>query len=143
VIGLSFLPNAADEEERKKRLQNLTGGPVQEAIKILSLSIPRVSGAQGIAPMPLLTARGMAGMGGGLADPVVESVMQQFGFGTSRAGQSTPAPVITPGIGDQRGAKPKLTFQDAPSIPTVPNRPRIDGGVDLPRNPFAMRSRIA
>lgn len=42
-----------------------SGSPIQDAVRILSLRIPRVVGASALGPSPLLNGPGGAGFGGG------------------------------------------------------------------------------
>lgn len=68
--GVSFLPNG---DQRYQRPSGGTGAsPVQEAIKVLSLRVPRVVGSTPLAPLALLTGQG----GGGAPSGVVETLLR-------------------------------------------------------------------
>lgn len=90
-IGYSFSPTAQGEteEERRRRLLEQGGGslsPVQDAIRILSLRLPRMNMAGSIAPLQLLAGLGGAGLGG---NPASALQLQRLGGGMAPGG---PAP---------------------------------------------------
>jgi len=58
-LGLTFSPTATTDPTKAQRDPN---APVQEAIRTLSLRIPKVLGARGMAPAPLLNGPGAAGV---------------------------------------------------------------------------------
>lgn len=90
MLGQSFLPGADDQ-----RMQQQEGAgpvnPVQEAIKVLSLKIPRYLGAQAPAPPQLLNSMG----GGALQNPLAQLILQQF-MPHAGGGGSSPMPGATP-----------------------------------------------
>jgi hypothetical protein len=59
AFGVSFLPGGdqANGQQNKPPAE-----PLQQAIQMLSLRLPKVVGAQGIAPGPLLQSRGDPGL---------------------------------------------------------------------------------
>lgn len=91
--GVSFQPGSADatDANQARRTSGSQQG-VQEAIKVLSLRLPKVVGAQASAPAPLLSAQGS---GGRHVDSIVESVLQKY-FPTGGA-SAAPAPMIPEG----------------------------------------------
>lgn len=108
-IGVNFQPGAAGGSGQR-RDGNQAG--VQEAIKILSLRLPKVVGAQGIAPQALLSSPG----GGG--DPRVDSIVNQVWskFFPTGAQDSTPQATKSFGTapshsgGSEQGAYSGPTF---------------------------------
>lgn len=79
-LGSSFSP----QDQQKK--QAMPGTPIQQALQILSLHLPRVLGAGAPAPRELLAA----------------------------GGQFRPAPNVTGLVGPPAGAPPPPTFQGPP-----------------------------
>jgi len=67
--GVSFLPNG---DQRYQRPGTTGASPVQEAIRVLSLRVPRVVGSTPMAPLALLTGQG----GGGAPSGVVETLLR-------------------------------------------------------------------
>lgn len=62
-FGVSFLPGGDQRYQRPEDQQGPLGAaPLQEAIKILSLRVPRVVGANPLAPLALLGGQGSGGM---------------------------------------------------------------------------------
>jgi hypothetical protein len=139
MLGQSFAPLGSDDETRQRQQQ--AGGsaisPVQEAIKLLSLRIPRFQGptpipqalltAPGIAGLP--TAPGMPGTGGVEGNPLQQLLfrMIQGGFGGNQ-----PA-----GVGSFGAPPPRpAPTQTAPAIPPLRQQRqeyRQQGGMTLPR----------
>lgn len=76
MIGVNFQPGAQDYSQNGDGRPS-SGSGVQEAIRILSLRLPRVLGAQSAAALPLLTSAG--GGGNPRVDSVVNQVMSRFG----------------------------------------------------------------
>ena len=78
-LGLSFAPGQNDDTNRMGGGQAQT--PVQEAIRILSLRLPRLLGA-GAPTSPALMggpggmARGSAGLGGPPSNPIIEQLLR-------------------------------------------------------------------
>ena len=73
MIGVNFQPGAANGEQASPKPQGQQG--VQEAIKVLSLRLPKVVGAQAGAPQALLQG---TGSGGSRVDSVVNQVMSRI-----------------------------------------------------------------
>ena len=118
AFGVSFLPSDRPEDQGAERAP---ADRFQEAIKILSLRLPRVLGGSAVAPAPLLQAQGGRGspfarsglaqtqqVAPGLAagnDPVLMALLQMAGLGRSAPSQRMPAtqrsaaaPRIVPGV---------------------------------------------
>lgn len=104
-LGLSFSP--FDSNSNKTGQPPQTGsGPIQDAIRVLSLKIPRVSGGAPI-PQQLLNAPGAPmGAAGSMQSPqfagdLMELIRRLFG-GDATAAQGAP-PKFIPGIGNGGG----------------------------------------
>lgn len=115
MIGVSFQPGS---QEFGQQQSNGGGRPqgqgLQEAIRVLSLRLPKVLGAQPAASMPLLTAQG----GGG--NPRVDSIVQQVLARIMPQGQpmQTAAPSVPPMSGPSfSGSASPHQQQQAPSLP--------------------------
>jgi hypothetical protein len=84
MIGVNFQPGSQmGDQQQQNGSTPRPGGGVQEAIKILSLRLPKVVGAQAAASLPLLTSPGSNGM----IDGVINRIMGQLP-------QQGPAPVL-------------------------------------------------
>lgn len=127
-FGLSFSPTTTTDPRKAQADPN---APVQEAVRTLSLRLPRVVGARGAAPQPLLNGPGSAGLGplaapgAGMAGPggpsfgIEQLLMTLFGAGAA------PAPNVTPGIGGAgfagQPSTPGFSFNEgAQGIPAAP-----------------------
>ena len=128
MIGVSFQPGANGENGQSGNGQPSAGSGVQEAIKILSLRLPRVLGARPAAAMPLLTSQGSGG------NPRIDSIVNQVlsrvmpGQPMPRSGPMTSAPSLTTGA-------PNTT--SAPTFGGIPHRlPQLD---PQPMQPFTPR----
>lgn len=62
MLGQSFFPGGSDDRLRQQQDGQAPVNPIQEAIKVLSLKMPRVPGASAPAPPSLLMGLGSAGM---------------------------------------------------------------------------------
>src|SRR3954468_22422387 len=102
-FGLSFAPlgQSASGASGSPAGPGGTGGsvnPLQDAIRVLSLRIPRTVGASPIAPAPLLNAVGSAGVSQPQGTPMqpgmdLETLLRRlFGMGTQAAPPTTAAP---------------------------------------------------
>lgn len=76
MIGVNFQPGASQYGEQNGNARPTGGSGVQEAIRVLSLRLPRVVGAQSAAPMPLLTSQGSGG--NSRVDSVVNQVLSRY-----------------------------------------------------------------
>ncbi len=107
-LGTSYSPLSQEDPTQRKPL---AGRPVQEAIKMLSLRMPRVQGAQALAPSALLNAPGSQGM----SMEALRKLLQQLSGG----GAATPASAAAPSL-----APPSLPSPAVPSLaPTFPPTP--------------------
>ena len=95
-FGVSFLPNGDQRYQRPQDPYGATGrAPLQEAVKILSMRVPRVVGANPLAPLALLNAPG----GGGLQPGQLEQLMRTLGIGPSMQTGETPTTGAGPTVG--------------------------------------------
>jgi len=80
-FGVSFLPNGDQRYQRPGDAPGGLGGqaPVQDPIKILSMRIPRVVGANPLAPLALLGPNG--GGAGSLPAGLLEQLLRTLGAG--------------------------------------------------------------
>lgn len=98
-IGVNFQPGSASGADGVDGQRRTAGGGVQEAIKILSLRLPRVVGAQAIAPSLLLNSRGSDG--NPRVDSVIERIMRRM------MPEGAPAlPVLGPSLEDGSPSAP-------------------------------------
>lgn len=101
-FGFRYQPGAQDTSLQKQG----AGGPQttvpQEAIRTLSLRVPQTTSTPGLAPLPLLNAKGG---GGSDLDMLLQALLSAFsqggGGGLSRGGSA--APRIIPGTDDPNG----------------------------------------
>jgi hypothetical protein len=129
--GVNFQPGSM-EQERDQRLQTRgTSEGVQEAVKVLSLRLPKVLGAQALAPSALLNAPG--GMGRPGIDSLVEKVLARFFPGGSGAAPGAQAPVVpspvtpSPMVPQSGGGAPTLWPSESHTMP-----PSLRGAFDGP-----------
>lgn len=120
IGGVNFQPGQGDPAAGVKKKPDQG---VQEAVKVLSLRLPRVVGAQSIAPAPLLNAPGSGG------NPRVDSVVNQvlgrmFPNGQQPSGAA--APMIPPRpVGPKPGesgtmpVSPPVRFEGVPRTPMM------------------------
>src|SRR5262245_8106566 len=131
-IGLSFTPTAQNQAQQQAFGSS---NPVQDAVKILSLKVPTVVGAQSLAPAGLLNAPGAGGLPGGLnLDDLLKKLFAAGGgpaslppgFGGTPGITGAPSPPslmprITPGTPPPSGAPPsRLPGPGGTDIVTVP-----------------------
>lgn len=119
AIGVSFVP-AAGKDSRQVDAQD---SAVQQAIQVLSLRLPRVVGAQGLAPSTLLNAAGGAALtgAGGNVDRIVDQIINRI---MPEGAQPGPVPTVpTPRV--VPGGQPGQPGQ--PPTPGVPMPPRMPG----------------
>jgi hypothetical protein len=155
--GISFQPGADKEG------QGQGGGPespLQSAIQLLSLRLPSVVGARGIAPQGLLQGGGMAGaMGAGGMSPEIMAFLQRLMSGGMAQGGPSASPRVvpgtegpTPGQGDigqvdwaeilrgKTGGNTGIGNTGRPNGPLMPNGPVQQGGpmAPAPESDFKM-----
>lgn len=121
MTGVTFQPGLADQTTQPRR----SNQGIQEAIKVLSLRLPKVVGAQAIAPSALLQSPGSAG--NPRVDSIVESVLQKF-FPQARPATGGMAPTAMP--------QPVEAPPPAYSAPQAPAQP--DWYEQLRKNPPRM-----
>jgi hypothetical protein len=136
MIGQSFAP-LGDQNDPVKPQNQPGSNPVQEAIKVLTLRMPRVLGGGAPAAPELLNSMG----GAAVQNPVAAFLAQLFGqqgqqgsrpeVMSSPWGQPAPAPAPAP------APLPRLEYQE-PGVegPPPPSRP---GTSVPPRSPFQNR----
>src|SRR5687768_7916826 len=85
--GVSFQPGSSqlEQEVQHRRGTGRKGDGVQEAIKVLSLRLPKVVGAQAVSPSALLKSPGSGG------NPDYDSMIQKV-LARVFPGQGSPAP---------------------------------------------------
>ena len=120
IGGVNFQPGSLSESPERGRSSPQS---VQEAIKVLSLRLPKVVGARAMAPGQLLTSPGSGG--NPMIDSVVNQVLSRY-FPTS-----APSPGAAPAFGGPSapspGAAPVLAPRpgDVRSTPAPTRMPRI------------------
>lgn len=114
--GVTFLPQG-DALYRQKGQQPQGSAPVQEAVKVLSLRVPNVLGANPLAPLALLTAPGSGEVPAGL----LQQLLRQQGLLGAPPAPTTAAPSspMTP-------PTPSSAPVSAPAPPPVP-QPTVAG----------------
>lgn len=128
-FGLSFSPATTLDRTKTQADPN---APVQEAIRTLSLRIPKVTGGKGIAPGPLLNSLGGQGMGmpGGMG---LEQLIAML-FGQKRQPQGPQSPggaPLAPGTASFGAGQTSQPFPSAPSSPSS-FLPRVRPGIEAP-----------
>src|SRR3990167_3121185 len=122
--GFSFLPNG-DGAYRKPQSG---GSPLQQAIQVLSLRVPRVVGSTPLAPLSLLTSPGGA--------DIPEGLLRRMEQSLSGANAPTQPPVASlgapppprPGQTIIEADPPSRDGQKAPEPPPPPRAAPAGGG---------------
>lgn len=110
--GVSFQPGSQDERNRiNPNAPNGTQEGVQDAIKVLSLRLPKVVGAQAIAPNALLRSEGSGG--NPRVDSIVGNVMQKFFPSDGATAMAPGAPMSETGF---RGLKQQDIGEDRNAV---------------------------
>ena len=125
AFGTNFSPTAANQRERTGPggANNGTRGKLQEAIKVLSLRLPKVLGAQSLAPGPLLTGPGSGGVNPDKA--LAMNLQQQMPAPLAAQG---PAPVYTPPpMSAGPSAPPPAAPVYQPPSPSPASQPSVSG----------------
>ena len=118
INGVSFQPGSFEQEQQRRQSQNGSAQGVQEAIKVLSLRLPKVVGAQAVSPQALLSSPG--GGGNPQVNSLVENVLSQI-FGQQRGKEpGAPAPMVPPVIGDRAGQSHPYAQPQSPSPAAAP-----------------------
>ena len=136
-FGLTFSPTTSLNKDRNAANAD-ANGPVQEAIRTLSLRIPKVTGGKGLAPQPLLNSMGSQGLGtpGGMNLEMLLKMLFGQGGGMNPQGMGqtqpmpggsmgapAPMPNFSPGVG---GSAPTPQFtpgSEAPNEDHLKNLP--------------------
>jgi len=143
-LGLSFAPGQ-DEMTQRQNGAGPSTSPIQEAIRVLSLRMPRVLGASSPAPAALLSGPGSQGLGGHPGNPIIEQLLRALLGGQTSGGPmdglpggAMIAPPMMPGPGPMGGGMsgppliPGFKFGEQPG-PFPPGMP--SGGTSSPMPP--------
>lgn len=147
-FGVSFLPGGDQLYKRPEEAQGPLGrAPLQEAIRILSLRVPRVVGANPLAPLALLGSQGGAGLQPGQLATLMRTLGVQpdlqlgdagGGMGPTVGGAPGPTapgsslmPTGQGGGGPVGGLVNVSAGSTEPTQPTMPGRPGGDDGAKL------------
>lgn len=121
MIGVNFQPGSDFSGQNKPQGGTSNGGGIQEAIKVLSLRLPRVVGAQALSPQALLTS---PGSGGSRVDSVVNQVLARF-FPNAAPSQPAQSFGMTPSFDPYQGSQqPTFTPNTQYANPFGGGRPR-------------------
>ena len=134
-FGVSFLPGADGGPQDQNGFNGGASGvpPLQQAIKFLSLRLPRFAGPNAIAPPTLLNAAGAAG---GLP-PWLASMVGQQGQRGPGGGGMAPPPRVGPGV--QEGPMPPRRPPGAPPEMPMPGpTPVGHASPRMPRQDFPL-----
>ena len=135
-LGVSFVPGGGPSGETEKPGPGGASGlsPVQRAVQLLSLRLPRVIGPQALAPGALLGARGAQGLTSGMGpmlgqlgampgnDAIIAALMALAGM-TAPAGLPGEQAKRGPGVMTRPGLQP-----GAPVYNRTAQLPRISAG---------------
>lgn len=142
-FGVSFVPDDQNLQQGKAGASRGGMTPTQQAVKLLSLRLPRVVGGSPIAPAPLLQSQGGRGMPSpdSIASQVLKNVLPTNQ--TAPAGPAAPSVPQPDAIGMQA---PNASYSDnkplasspfrietptaAPSVPTQMPTPNIAPGLN-------------
>ena len=141
-FGLSFLPGQGDDERDQVGGGAASGvPPLQQAVRMLSLRLPRFGGPGAIAPPGLLNAPGAMGnpaMGpnaafagrSGQGNPLFEALMRLAGmFGGGGMG----GPRVVPGVAPlPSGGGAPMPRPQGPPMPTNPPIGQHSAPEDIP-----------
>jgi len=82
AIGISFSPGQSDQQQQQGTGGSPSGAPpLQQALQLLSLRLPRVLGANALAPSALLNASGASGLAGPRDVSLEQWLARLFGHG--------------------------------------------------------------
>lgn len=132
-IGVTFVPT--DEQSLMGRKNLAAQGGIPEAVKFISLQIPRFAGAAAIAPDALLQAQGQMSP----ASSVVDSILQSLGHGPEPQQPGNLSDLLRGAVnGDQRRrpnhGSPMLGQPSVPNLGAAPP-PRVIPGIDTMGTP--------
>jgi len=124
ISGVNFQPGLQDQQAQPNSGSSPSGSSqgVQEAIKVLSLRLPKVVGANAVAPSALLSAQGSGG--NPRVDSIVEQVLRKYFPQAAQGPQAMPnAPSNAVNVsGGATGYRPP---QAPPSNSPWSNLPRV------------------
>lgn len=138
-FGLSFSPlgQGGPTNPNNPGTPSGSGNPVQDAIKVLSLRIPKVVGAGAPSPQVLLGGAG-GGMGGAASVPggaglggnaaMFEQLLRQLFGGGGSVGTAPSGPQFDPMQGNSGPAMPPQPNQAGPFNGPLPTPPRPGSG---------------
>jgi hypothetical protein len=116
ALGRSFAPT---DDPMMQRRGGPSQAPIQEAIRVLSLQMPRVVGANSpTAMMAGAPGAGGAGLGGPTSNPIIEQLLRALFGGQNRMGAMPGlpgAPTHPP-----QNPNPGFGFVQPPVTPTPP-----------------------
>src|SRR5688572_16227147 len=121
IGGVNFQPGGG-QDLTQERPRN-AGSDVQEAIKVLSLRLPKVVGAQAAVPQALMQSQGG---GGNRVDSVVNQILARI-MPTGQP-QSQPMPTMAPQQPQQAPAPqgaPSFSGSAAPNYATPSGPPQL------------------
>ena len=119
ISGVNFQPGGQPGDPSQSRPSSV----VQEAIKVLSLRLPKVVGAQAAAPQALLSG---SGSGGSRVDSVVNQVLSRI-MPTGQPAQpptaTMPPRTVGPQSGESHTGRPSFSGGSSPQAPAMPSWP--------------------
>lgn len=131
IGGVSFQPGLQDDQQQNGSRPSGSNQGIQEAIKVLSLRLPKVVGAQSVAPNALLRSQGSGG--NPQIDSIVDSVLAKYFPQASQGmGQAPAMPMGQPSQMAPMGAQPR----PQPPSPFGPQAPRVTVTDPPPTTPF-------
>jgi len=127
MIGVNFQPGTDQQQQGQNGQTRPSSQGVQEAIKVLSLRLPRHPITNGVAPAPLLQSRG--GQGNPQVDSVVQQILQRMFPQAAPQGQAPP-PMAAPMLSSPQAPPPAPA--PAPMMPSGIDGNDIPGGAIAP-----------
>jgi hypothetical protein len=125
ALGFSFAPGADQQQMQDQPVaQGAAGGSPQQAVKVLSLRVPKTLPSNAPVSRSLLTGPGSSAPGAGGLDSLVQALLQAFkpAAPSGAPEQPMPQPMQAPG-------------QTAPTFPAQaaqPTGPSFEGITDTP-----------
>lgn len=138
-IGISFLPS--DQNQAQGPRMGGTEGNLGQAMKILSLTLPRRPQPHAVAPASLLEGQGSAGAGVTGPNPLAAIFQALLHAGQSNAGQPATAQLPSDLNGTGGTSLPPTSFLPPPAVVPPPHitldqmpdtQPTQTGGMGLP-----------
>jgi hypothetical protein len=147
ALGMSFAPN--DDPTAQRR--GPSPAPIQEAIRVLSLQMPRVIGANSPNPAALMSQmsgqmNGGQGLGGPTSNPIIEQLLRALMGGQSGqmpglpGAPQPPAAPPNPGFG---WVNPPVRPTPPPGVPQPPAMSQMaEQPTKAPAVPMSFGSRL-